>query len=97
MSVSAMSPFLDSNPLRDVASTLRDGFMYGFFIPFHLSWSPRSADNLRSAKIYHQVLRDKMAKEVSSGRIASPFFPPFSNLRISPLGIVPKKDPASTV
>lgn len=86
MSVSAMSPFLDSNPLRDVASTLRDGF----FIPFHLSWSPRSADNLRSAKIYHQVLRDKMAKEVSSGRIASTFFPPFSNLRISPLGIVPK-------
>lgn len=40
-----------------------------------------------------QVLRDKIHKEVELGRIARPFsFPPFDNLCVSPLDVVPKKE-----
>ena len=40
------------------------------------------------------ILKQKIQQEVTSGRIAGPFkSPPFQNLRISPLGLVPKKAP----
>lgn len=93
MTVAAMEPWLDCYPCREAAGVLRSGFGQGFFIPFHLSWAPSFADNLRSAKELPWVLRDKIAKEVELGRIAGPYAsPPFSNLRVSPLGVVPKKE-----
>lgn len=88
-----MEPWLASYPRQSAAELLRSGFLHGFFIPFQLSWSPVFSDNLRSAREQPQVLRDKLAKEVELGRIAGPFpAPPFENLRVSPLGVVPKKE-----
>lgn len=89
-----MGPWLDNYPRSEAAATLQDGFTHGFFIPFNLSWSPVLADNLRSARDLPEVLREKVGKEVSAGRLAGPFLvPPFSNLRVFPLGVVPKKEP----
>ena len=43
---------------------------------------------------FPEVVRKKILKEVREGRVAGPFAsPPFVNFRISPLGIVPKKEP----
>jgi hypothetical protein len=40
-----------------------------------------------------KTLTDKITKEVLAGRVAGPFQSPlFTNLQISPLGLVPKKE-----
>ena len=37
---------------------------------------------------------NKLAKEIHAGRIIGPFDqPPLDNLRVSPLGVIPKKQP----
>ena len=48
--------------------------------------------NLKSAIAHPKVVVEKISKEVKAGRVAGPFkYPPIPNLRISPLGLVPKK------
>lgn len=88
-----MSLWLDMYPDKGAAEQLRSGFSVGFFIPFILSRDPVFSANLKSARDNPQVLRDKVFKEVSLGRIMGPFTSlPFPNLRVSPLGVVPKKE-----
>ena len=49
--------------------------------------------NLRSAIERPEIVSDKIEKEISLDRIAGPFSePPFPNMVISPIGVVPKKD-----
>lgn len=44
-----------------------------------------------------QVVRENIAKEVSKGRVLGPFETPLlPNLRVSPLGVVPKKAPGNS-
>ncbi|KAM3934865.1 uncharacterized protein RB166_002260 [Leptodactylus fuscus] len=93
VSAAAMRPWLDLYPNREAAVTLFEGFTFGFFIPFVYSDLPYFSDNLKSARDLPDVLRAKIAKEVELGRIVGPFSsPPFHNLRVSPLGVVPKKE-----
>ncbi|KAM3928086.1 uncharacterized protein RB166_006214 [Leptodactylus fuscus] len=93
VSVPAMQPWLEIYPNREASAVLSDGFVFGFFIPFIPSDQPYFSRNLKSARDLPSVLRDKIYKEVSLGRIVGPFSsPPFHNLRVSPLGIVPKKE-----
>ncbi|XP_075203963.1 uncharacterized protein LOC142310334 isoform X1 [Anomaloglossus baeobatrachus] len=92
--VEEMGPWLDQYPNKSAAACLRVGFTYGFFIPFVFSSCPMFSRNLKSAVQYPQVVADKIAKEVALGRLMGPFSsPPFSNLRVSPIGVVPKKEP----
>lgn len=52
--------------------------------------------NLKSVGVYPQVMREKVFKEVEEGRVEGPFeSPPFRNFRISPLGVMPKREPGS--
>lgn len=52
-----------------------------------------TASNLKSCQLNPDLVRQKLLKEVLLGRMAGPFkHPPFTNLRISPIGLVPKKD-----
>lgn len=89
-----MSPFLNKYPDRQAARLLREGFMEGFVIPCSLTQIPPMADNLRSAKQHSEVVSEKLAKEVSLGRMGGPFLlPPLENLVVSPLGVVLKKEP----
>lgn len=88
-----MLPWLSIYPDRAAAELLRSGFSEGFFIPYVLSRVPMFADNLKSARENPEVLRDKVGKEVALGRMFGPFTSlPFSNFRVSPLGVVPKKE-----
>lgn len=93
VSVQKMSPWLNIYPDRVATEQLRSGFSEGFFIPFYLPHDPVFSDNLKSARDNAEVLHDKVSKEVSLGRILGPFtFPPLTNLRVSPLGVVPEKE-----
>ncbi|CAJ0926054.1 unnamed protein product, partial [Ranitomeya imitator] len=49
--------------------------------------------NLRSALLHAEVVSEKLRKEVALGRMAGPFeSPPFVDLVVSPLEVVPKKE-----
>lgn len=50
--------------------------------------------NLKSVQGLQQVVRDKLAKEVREGWMLDPLMaPPLQRLRISLLGVMPKKTP----
>lgn len=77
-----------------LSSYLVKGFQFGFSLGYQGPRSPRFSKNLVSTKENPEVVRKKLGKEVSLGRIKGPFAdPPFKNLQISPIGVVPKKDP----
>ena len=71
-----------------------DGFTFGFRLHFQGPYKASCAKNLISALQHPEVVDSKLIKERQSGRILGPFnYPPFSNLRVSPLGVIPKKAP----
>lgn len=73
---------------------LEEGFSFGFKLQYQGPRQYRESSNLKSANNNLAVLQQKISHEVSTGRIAGPFTsPPFDNLQISPLGLVPKKGP----
>ena len=79
---------------HSIAVFLSSGFREGF--PLHYEGDPGSSDanNLISAMQHPEVVDSKLIKERQSGCILGPFnYPPFSNLRVSPLGVIPKKAP----
>ncbi|KAM4038547.1 uncharacterized protein ACNLHF_016903 [Anomaloglossus baeobatrachus] len=55
---------------------------------------PGATKNLLSAYQHSAVVAEKLGKEVALGRMAGPFQAlPFPDLVVSPLGVVPKKEP----
>lgn len=87
---------LEIYPERVKASLLREGFKVGFHVPEFLGPGCYMVDNSKSVTLNKEIVRQKIYAELSEGRIAGPFqFPPFHNFRISPLSIVPKKEPNS--
>ena len=69
------------------------GFEKGFKIDYTGPRISCEFKNLRSAFNHPAELLEKVTKEISLGRIAGPFdSPPFTNLRVSPVGLVPKSD-----
>lgn len=89
-----MRPFLNRYPDREAARELGEGFSVGFRIPCSLTAIPPMAKNLRSALQNPGVVSEKLAKEVALGRMSGPFATkPLQNLVVSPLGVVPKKEP----
>ena len=75
---------------------LADGFIHGFPLHFEGPRLAYAAPNLLSARQQPSVVDAKLAKELTAQRIAGPFdTPPFSQFRISPLGVVPKKTPGA--
>lgn len=76
------------------AEFLINGFSQGFSLHYLGPREGRKADNLKSAKKQPEIIKAKIDKEVEAGRVAGPFTTaPFSNLIISPIGLVPKKQP----
>ncbi|XP_075131908.1 uncharacterized protein LOC142204493 [Leptodactylus fuscus] len=92
--VDAMRPYLNEYGNVEAAKLLLEGFLWGFKIPFVEGGSVVIHKNLRSAYQHPQVVSDKLAKELELGRMAGPFSElSLPNLRVSPLGVVPKKEP----
>ena len=82
---------------RVKAEFLIQRFSEGFIIPFQGHLLFRFSKNLSSLNHNeHILLPYKLQQEISSGRVMGPFKdPPFENLQVLPLGLVPKKTPGA--
>ena len=81
-------------PDKTLAQYIIDGFTNGFSIGYQGPPLANTPPNLKSASKLPHVITDYLAKECQAGHTAGPFdTPPFSPLHISPLGVVPKKEP----
>jgi hypothetical protein len=75
-------------------SILVNGFANGFFIPFTGKRQFRLSNNLPSLKGHSALVQSHISQELKADRVAGPFSePPFPHLQVSPLGLVPKKEP----
>ena len=53
-----------------------------------------TAQNLKSCRDFPNIVLQKITSELNAGRVKGPFsHPPFTNFRVSPIGLVPKKNP----
>ena len=87
-----MSKLLSFYPDREAADIIYNGFIYGFHINYAGPRVPYESRNLKSVLNNPAIAWEKVMNEVNSGRIAGPFsYRPISNLRVSPIGLVPKK------
>jgi len=72
---------------------LNNGFLEGFRIPFRGEECQLISRNHKSARDNTTILQQKIEKEIKARRVKGPFKdPPLSNFRVSPLGLVPKKN-----
>lgn len=91
--VDRLKPYL-SNYDEHKKAYLLNGFTHGFKLEFHGFRGFQYSENLKSALDSSEIVSNKLGKEVETGRIAGPFHDlPLSDLKISPLGLVPKKTP----
>jgi hypothetical protein len=68
------------------------GFKHGFRLNYEGPREPRLCKNLKSVTQYPDIAQQKIEKEIKAGRVAGPFnYLPLINLKVSPIGIVPKK------
>ncbi|VDI10949.1 Hypothetical predicted protein [Mytilus galloprovincialis] len=71
---------------------LLNGFKNGFRLEHNGPRSQFNCSNLKSAKSNPLIVQEKINKEVNCQRVMGPYLEkPFLNLRVSPLGLVPKK------
>lgn len=84
-----LKPLLQNYSNKAIGTELLQGFQFGFRIGYK---GPRLSQKiLKSFLQFPEAAREKINSEVSLGRIAGPFSnKPISNLRVSPIGIVPK-------
>jgi len=91
--IETLISYLDLYPNKIDATLLKEGFTHGFRLGFTGSRVTAEASNLKSARLNPEVLKEKIQKEVSLGRFSGPFAtPPLKNLKISPVGLVPKSE-----
>jgi len=86
---------LAGHPDQRFAQYLVNGIHSGFRIGYHYRTHNcrRARRNIQSALEHPEVVRDYLANECSLGRVLGPFPPSLlSNVHISPLGVVPKKE-----
>ena len=93
INIIALCRHLQNYPDRVAAAVLLKGFGEGFRLNYDGLRKATTCNNLVSVCCNEEVAYQLVLKEVQLGRIASPFVnPPLHDLRLSPLGLVPKKD-----
>lgn len=93
ISVDNLEVALTGHPETHFTSQICNNLRYGARIGFQGRRIPRFSKNLPTALANPSIVSANLAKEISLGRVAGPFdSPPFSNLQVSPIGIVPKKN-----
>ena len=76
------------------ADELRYGFSDGFKLGYMEPRELKMSKNLVSANENSEEVLRKIRAEIEKGRVGGPFeSPPFTNMRCSPIGLVPKKAP----
>ena len=83
-----LSKLLSVYPDREAADILYNGFRYGFRINYAGPRVPYESRNLKSVLNNPAIAWEKVMNEVNAGRNS---YRPISNLRVSPIGLVPKK------
>lgn len=84
---------LQHHPNRNVVEYLYNGLVNGFDIGYRGPILDGVTKNLKSASAHPEEVTSILNKEVQRGHTLGPFaVKPFSNLQISPLGTIPKKD-----
>ena len=92
--IHALMPLLDIYPKLSDAVLLRDGFINGFRLGYKGKRHGRESPNLKSVSQNPLRAIEKLTKEIDKKRIAGPFaVSPIPDLIISPIGIIPKKEP----
>jgi len=90
--VQALEDLLDSYPNREEAEYLKNGFTNGFPLGYSGPRESFECKNLKSVFGHESIVRKKLLAEVEAGRMSGPFkYKPLSNLRVSPIGLVPKR------
>ncbi|XP_033745490.1 uncharacterized protein LOC117331006 [Pecten maximus] len=85
--------FLKDHKDRDLVAEVVDGFTEGFHLHYDGPRESKHCQNLKSSQDNIDATFEKVYKEIRLGRIAGPFMTsPIPNLRLSPIGLVPKKD-----
>ena len=78
---------------KNDAKILSEGFSSGFKLQYEGPRVSTDCKNLESLNMLENEAIEIVLKEVSLGRIAGPFCTrPLDNLRLSPVGLIPKKD-----
>ena len=91
INIPSLSKILSNYPNKNY---LIDGFSEGFHLRYKAPPFSSFSRNHQSATLHANALNDLVDRELSAGRIAGPFSsPPFDNFVVSPLGVVPKKEP----
>ena len=94
--LAALRPLLAIYPNRVAAEALHTGFTEGFRLGFRGARGGSRSENPKSIRARSALALEKLTKEVHLGRMAGPFISsPIPNLKISPIGLVPKSEPGS--
>lgn len=84
--------YIQDYPHQEDKQFLLQGFSKGFKLNFAGPRTLTESKNLKSAQQHPDQIKNILDQETKLGRMAGPYpVRPFSNLRISPVGIVPKK------
>ena len=88
-----LSKLLSRYPDSDKVAYVIQGLKQGLTLEYTGQFKFRALENLPTAKLDPQLIRDRLNKEIQLGRMLGPFKePPFPDLMCSPVGLVPKKD-----
>jgi hypothetical protein len=91
--VKVLSDYLEGD-CHEKRDFLLDGFENGFSIPYNGVQRARLSRNHASIDDNPQIVSQLVAEELRMGRIAGPFDnPPLPFFQVSPLGLIPKKEP----
>ena len=84
----SLPKYLSGYPEK-LCNYLLSGFLHGFRLHYYGPLESSFSSNLVS--VSEHPVDQKLIKEIQEGRIVGPFSePPLPNLRISPLGVIPK-------
>ena len=87
----SLAAYLTGYP-ENLRKHLLSGFSHGFRLHYNGPLESSQSTNLVSAAEHSAIVDQKLAKEIQAGRIMGPFAePPLPNLKISPVGVIPKK------
>ena len=93
INIKNLTYYLKFYPNRYDAKILEDGFKYGFRLNYSGQIFHTNIKNLKSANLHLNELKQKINKEVKLGHMVGPFdSAPLKNLKISPVGLIPKSD-----
>ena len=71
---------------------LAEGFEFGFKLHYKGPRYSVENKNLKSVLQNEELAKEKLEQEIALSRMAGPFpYKPISNLRCSPIGLIPKK------